>query len=101
MERLLPARRHFSRLGHEEMEEGREGMRLSVRISQRSLGGRVFSGMLVSELWRKATISRVWWEERSGKVVKAQLERKRILRLGREVVKLGGREERPVPERSR
>lgn len=101
--RRLPDSISFWRLGHEvPREDGKEGRRLSVRISQRSFGGREFSGIEAMRFERKAIMERFGWVERTeGKVVKLQEERKRILRLGRAVLKLGGTEERPVPERSR
>lgn len=51
---------------------------------------------------RNATISSEGHVDKTeGKVVKLLLDKKRMRRLGSEVPKVGGREERPVPERSR
>lgn len=41
------------------------------------------------------------WDRTEGKVEKLLLDKNRMRRLGREVPKLEGSEERPVPERSR
>lgn len=86
---LFPASMHFCRRGHEPIEEGREVMALLVRISQRRLGGRWFSGIVVMPFDLKATISRAGHCERLGKAVKAQFERKRILRWEKDDIEVG------------
>lgn len=93
---------HFSNRSHLPRSSGRDSIRLSVKISHLSLGGREPSGIEVMPFERKATISSEGHVDKTeGKVVKLLDERKRMRRLGREVPKLEGREERPVPERSR
>jgi len=83
---------------------GREVSRLLVTMRVSSAeGSGMSSGMEEIWLFARETIVRFGQEETAseGKIAKLQLSRRIVLRFGRAAPRLDGREERPVPERSR